>query len=404
MCCDQTLTILGGGHMNRIFPAILFLWFLTGCSAGHNDWTYTPPPDQGKLDDKAHSDFLQKAIVKDFAAEGILLDCEPSICANITGGVLNSLSKSKAEFVQRKDRIHKVMLVKEDYPIYDYRLDGAYVPAQLTDAVLNEFFDVLSTIHDFENQVGFRIEFPNNHHLHRSIDPLLAILKNNAQSLKAEAKRIDLLVISSVYNQFYPNDKVLMLKIDDLKKSCDDQWKFMSIFFKAQDLFGDVAFTFDFGDNESAATMDILFNASSKFAPLFSKLQGRRITFLNWNYRGYSDAHGFLMDLAVSNVFDEKYLLQVMQDQVRVVELSKFIGKRISHTDSIIEIDGHDTCLDKLDHLKTNLKEKIVAINSIEVGWGKIAPSDPSSFSQGKLFLNCNQQENDLRKVIEGIQ
>jgi hypothetical protein len=295
-------------------------------------------------------------------------------------------------------------LVKENYPIYDYRLEGAYIPAQLAEASLSEFFAVLTAVHSFENEVGFRIEFPNNRHLKTIVFPLLQILRDNKSSLIAVSNRLDLLVISSVYNYFAPGDKVLMLKIDDLRKSFADLWTFMSLFFKAHDLFGDVSFDFDKGDISAETTMNKLFQNSATFAPLLSKLQGRSISLFAWEYYAYSDANKPLMDLGISSSHDEKYLAEVFQDQIRVIELSNFIGKRIYHSSDVIDLQDHNDCLKKIDSLKSSIKAKVSFIQELEVGSGQIASRADSSFADRKLYLNCNQPIEEMTAAVDRIK
>lgn len=324
--------------MRNILAGIVFAVSLSACSIEDDfNYRYTPPSNQDVLNKKARAKFLERPIVKEFNEAGFAMDCELSICAQIKDAHLKSLQGFKRDFVKYSDRIKEITLTKEDYPHFDYRLEGAYLPFLSTAPILSEFFEVLDAIRAFEVQVGFRIEFPNNWHLKRSVFPLLQILNDNKSLLQAEAHRYRMLVVSSVYNRFFPKEKLLQLKIDHLRTSFSRLWSFMEIFFRAQDHFGSVHFDFDFGDEASASTMELMFQHSATFAPLFSKLQGRRISLFDWDFYAYAHDKGLLGDLMVSNSFDEKYLAAVFQDQIKVMELSSFVGRPIYYKISLID-------------------------------------------------------------------
>lgn len=361
---------------------------------------FTPLPDQDAINRTARTDFLKKPVVVDFLNSGFVMDCELSICRQITDEALQVLLKFKAPFIGKFDRIKKIILTKEDYPLFDHRLDGAYLPANLSDSLLSEFFEVLDSLRDFESREGVRLEFPNNRTLRSSIFPLLQILKDNLPLIRTEAHRLKLIEISSVYNRFHPGKGLLQLRIQNLKRSFSDLWSFMKLLFEAQDLYGSVQFDLDYGHAESASAMTSLLKNKDLFSPLLSRLQGRAFRFLSWNYYGYADAHGLLWDLGISSSFDEKYLAEVFRDQIRVVEISAYVGVRINHLDRIIDLRGHADCLEKIESLKLKLKEKVGALKDLVVVSNGYAPGMASSFADGKLVLNCDQTADDMSVAI----
>lgn len=390
--------------MEKILFSIVFAICIIGC---FNDeklkFNTNLVPDQNALDEKARSAFLQKSIVTEFRREGLFIDCEASICAQITDASLKVLQQYKNHFLQKKDRIKYIDLVKEEYPIYSYKSEQAFIPAQLTAEIMNDFFEVLNIIRDFENYIGFRVEFSSSRYLKQSIIPLLQILKDNSPLLKAEAHRIKLLVINSVFNVFSPSKSTVMLTIDDLKKSFTELWTFMSLFYKSQDLFGNVLFILEKENPASIATMNTLFKHSNIFQPLLAKLQNRSIKLFSWDYYYYIDNSSIFMDLGVSNSHDTKYLEEVFKDQIRVMELSEFIGKRIGHTEGVIMLQGHNECLDKIDTIKNSIKEKVYSLKILLITSNQDTPIRNSSFANGKLILNCDQEISEMEVVINQI-
>lgn len=386
----------------KIILAMIVFGLLVGCSEEHHS-AWSAPEDQEVIDEKAQIAFLQLPMVKEFAAEGISVNCEKSICAKITNKSFDIFTEYKSNFVEYRGRIKKITFIEIDYPIYRYNSEHVLIPFQQSKETLDEFFEVLRSIQNFENQVKFRVEFPNNYYIKKSVDPLLEILKTNSGKLKAEAHRYDLVEVNSEYNRFFPGKKTLMLKIDNLKKSFLQQWAFMSIFFKAQDFFGNINFQFAIEDEASALTMNLLFGSSSDFASLFFHLQDRTISFFDFELNGYFDMQSNIlryMDLGVNNALDKKYLLEVFQDQIRLVQISDFVGKKIYHTDAFIDLEGHSECLDKVESIKNSLKKKIDAIDVIQI----TSDSQESSFSAGYLFLACKQDASEMEKVLEGIK
>lgn len=390
--------------MGRILVSIILTILLMGCIYHENPNSHTnSKTDQNILDEVARKEFLQKPIITEFKEDGLIIDCERSICGQITDASLQVLLQYKTNFLQQKERIKSIDLVKENDPSYSYRIKYAFLPAQLTEKVLDNFFEVFDMIQDFEKQMGFRVEFSNSLYIKSSIAPLLKILKDNSHLLKAEVHRIKLLNINSVYNTFSPSKSIVGLKIDDVEKSFSDLWSFMSLFYKSQDLFGNVFFGFEKDDTHGIATMEKLFQHSEIFQPLLAKLQDRSISLFAMDTYAYSDAHSPLMDMGVSSSFDEKYLEEVFKDQIRVLELSHFIGKRIEHSDSMIILQGHKECLDKIDSIKNNIKEKVSSVEMLLITSNNDIPVRNSSFSKGKLILNCDQAISEMKIIINQI-
>lgn len=390
--------------MERIFVSTILAILLVGCFYDENiKFNANSITDQNALDERTRKEFLQKPIVTKFKEEGLIIDCERSICGQITDASLQVLQQYKTNFLQKKERIKSIYLVNENDPSYSYKIESVFIPAQLTEIVLYSFFEVLNMIQDFEMQVGFRVEFSSSRYLKSSITPLLQILKDNSHLLKAEAHRIKLLNINSVYSAFSPRKSIVMLKIDDVKKSFSELWSFMSLFYKAQDLFGNVFFGFEKNDAHGIATMEKLFQHPEIFQPLLAKLQDRSIVLFEMDDYFYSDAHSPLMDMGVSSSFDEKYLEEVFKDQIRILELSHFIGERIEHSEAIIVLHGHKECLDKIDSIKSNIKEKVSSLEALLITFNHDVPVLNSSFSKGKLILNCDQTASEMKAVIDQI-
>lgn len=393
--------------MRRALFLIAVICLFMGC--GTENWNLDPLPDW-EANQKARDEFLKHPTVRDFHSSGIVVDCDFAICSQVPKSALALLEKYKPQFIQRKDRIRQIMFFRNARPAFDDALKCALLPARLTDELLTGFFFVWDSIRAFEEEVGFRIEFPNHSYFKPHLLPLLQTLKDNKSSLQKVADRIDVLVVDSYFNRFYPAHRLLMLKANDLRKSFSELWSFMGIFFKAQDLFGNVAFHFEKGDSAAEKTMNILFNNVSTFAPLISHLQRRSIDLVQWQTpHNYFDAQIIflsdiaLKDLAISSLYDENYLREVFQDQVRLKEISNFIGTQIYHTDPLVDLRGREECFQKLDSLKSQLKEKVFSISRFLLSSSQMAPNTESKYQVDTLYLNCNEPLEKLEAVVNSI-
>lgn len=376
-------------------------------SVVHCSWkvnpNFAPVPDPDEINKKARAEFLQRPIIQQFTAEGFTMDCEGSICGQIPDASLQTLLGFKDEFRKYQDQMGAITLVNEDYPHFDYALRECFLPKELQPSLLQEFFEVLASIREFEQRLGSRVGFPNSRTLKASIYPLLEILNQHFEGLKAQSARFQFLELSSVFNRFSPQHKMLQLRLKDVRQSFSDLWAFMGLLFQAQDNFGKVEFYLKYEDKESRPILEALLNHKSVLAPLLRQLQGRRLLFAKIGCDAYADGHDALWDMMVGSECEVDYFEKVFRDQIEVVKLSRLIGLQIEHYQTVIHLHHHDICLQKVSSVAGKIKEKRNQIKTLMLISAGELEQKVSSFIDGKLKLACDQEAADMDAVISSI-